>query len=287
MAGSNGCHGSYVYGIAAGDCAAELGQIGIENSKVYTIPYRDICAVVHDCTDEPYRSENKEVVEGWVKAHQRVIDVTRGRFGAVIPMRFDVIVRSQNNVTLASQVVESWLRAEYETLKAVMGKISGRDEYAVQISYELKSVARQVAGAEDVKTLSTLIATKPPGMAYLYRQKLERLINSAIDRLADRWYRDFYHRVARRCDGIVVEKNRKLGEDRVMLLNLSCLVHPGKVQLVGEELDQISRIEGIFVHFSGPWAPYSFTDNLETKLGGRDAARDEDNTGRPAGQSTG
>ena len=50
-----------------------------------------------------------------------------------------------------------------------------------------------------------------------------------------------------------MEKN-----DRVMLLNLSCLVAKNKVTGLGAELENIDALEGFSVHFSGPWPPYSF-----------------------------
>ena len=48
--------GRYVYGVAVGDKEVRLGPIGIEGSEVYTIPYEDISAIVHNCSTEPYQS---------------------------------------------------------------------------------------------------------------------------------------------------------------------------------------------------------------------------------------
>ena len=41
--------GRYVYCVADAGETVSLGKIGIEGNDVYTIPYRDICAVVHSC----------------------------------------------------------------------------------------------------------------------------------------------------------------------------------------------------------------------------------------------
>jgi len=66
--------GRYVYGVAVGDKEVRLGQIGIEGSEVYTIPYEDISAIVHDCSTEPYQSTDDEIVKNWVRVHQSVLD---------------------------------------------------------------------------------------------------------------------------------------------------------------------------------------------------------------------
>jgi len=56
----------------------------------------------------------------------------------------------------------------------------------------------------------------------------------------------------------VVEKTKKTEKDKVMLINLSCLVAKEKVDSLGEELEKINNMEGFTVRFTGPWPPYSF-----------------------------
>lgn len=66
----------------------ELGPIGIEENAVYTISYRGLSAIVHDSPLEPYKSDDDEVVKGWIKTHQQVLDVAEEKFGTVIPFGF-------------------------------------------------------------------------------------------------------------------------------------------------------------------------------------------------------
>ena len=102
------------------------------------------------------------------------------------------------------------------------------------------------------------MATKSPGTAYMYRQKLERVLKAETERLADELFKDFYGRIKMHTDDIIVEKMRKPDNGQVMLLNLSCLVAREKVDSLGKELEEIDNIGGFSVHFSGPWPPYSF-----------------------------
>jgi hypothetical protein len=140
-----------------------------------------------------------------------------------------------------------------------MEKIVGKDEYGVQVSYEPGVVAKQISEqSEEIKKIKEEMATKSPGMAYMYRQKLEKATKAEMEKLANEWFKDFYSRIKKYTDDIVVEKTKKLEKGKVMLLNLSCLVTKQNVESLGEELEKIDNMEGFSVRFTGPWPPYSF-----------------------------
>jgi hypothetical protein len=250
--------GRYVYGVAAWSKEVRLGSIGIEGSEVYTIPYEDISAIVHDCSTEPYQSADDETVKNWVRTHQGVLDAANAQLGIVIPLGFDTILQPKDAAS-SDQVVREWLKEEYERLHTVMRKIEGKDEYGVQVSYEPRLVIKQISEqSEEIRKIKEEMATKSPGTAYMYKQKLERTVKAETERLADEWFQDFYGRIKKHTDDIVIEKTRKLNNGQVMLLNLSCLVPKEKVDSLGKELEEINNMDGFSVHFSGPWPPYSF-----------------------------
>jgi len=251
--------GRYIYGVAAGAKAVILGPIGMEGNEVYTIPYGGFCAVVHSCPAEPYQSGDEETVKKWVGTHQGVLDEAKKALGTVIPMGFDTILQSKDDAVSPDQVVKDWLKGDSERFQAVMERIKGRDEYGVQIFYTPALVVKQISDEnQEIRKLREEIASKSPGMAYLYKQKVEREVKAEIEGLAGEWFRNFYRRIKDHCDDIVVEKTKKADRNRVMLLNLSCLVAREKVSNLGEGLEKINNTEGFSVHFSGPWPPYSF-----------------------------
>ena len=251
--------GRYVYGVAAGDKEVRLGPIGMEGSEVYTIPYEDISAIVHNCSTEPYQSNNDEIVKNWVSTHQSVLDAASEQLGIVIPLGFDTILQPKDDATSPEQVVKDWLKEDYDRLREVMRKIEGKDEYGVQVSYEpgliIKLISEQ---SEEIRKIKEEMAAKSPGMAYMYKQKLERAVKAETERLANMWFNDFYGRIKKHTDDIIVEKTKKLNNGKVMLLNLSCLVAREKIDSLGKELEEINSMDGFSVHFSGPWPPYSF-----------------------------
>ena len=251
--------GRYVYGIAAGGKEVRLGPIGIEGSEVYTVTYQDLSAIVHSCPAEPYQSLDDEKVKVWVKAHQNVLDTAKEQFKIIIPLGFDTILKPGDDSISPDQVVRDWLKKDCERFHTVISQIEGKDEYAVQISYNPSAISKYMSEpSEEVKTIREELSKKSPGIAYIYKQKLEKAIKADMERLADSWFKDFYNRVNKHVDNVIVEKTRKLDNDKVMLLNLSCLVAKEKVDSLGEELEIISNKEGFSVHFSGPWPPYSF-----------------------------
>jgi hypothetical protein len=251
--------GRYVYGIASSGKEDRLGPVGIEGSEVYTIPYQELGAIVHGCPTEPYQSNDDEIVKSWVRAHQNVLDEAKERWGTVIPLGFDSILQPKDDVTSPDQVVRDWLKEDYDRLRTVMEGIQGKDEYGVQVSYELRVIVKQISEqSEEARKIRAEMATKSPGMAYMHKQRLEKAVKTEMEKLANEWFKEFYSRIEKHTDDIVVEKTRKPGRDKVMLLNLSCLVAKEKVDSLGEELERINNTEGLSVRFTGPWPPYSF-----------------------------
>ena len=248
----------YLYCIADGAEGVVFGKIGIEDNLVYTIPYRDLSAVVHNCPTEPYNSGDNELVKRWIMAHQRVVETAQERFGTVLPLSFDTIIKGDENGSPEDNM-GGWLRDEYENFREKMDKVRGKDEYVVQIFWDLKVIANHITRtSEEIRRLDEEMRYKPKGTAYMYKQKLESAIKNKVEMLADEYFKDFYHRIKQYADDVRVEKVKKAEEDKQMLANLSCLVSKANYEGLGEELDKILQIEGVSVRFTGPWPPYSF-----------------------------
>jgi len=250
----------YAYCVADAGERVSLGPIGLEGSEVYTIPYQDICAVVHNCAAQPYQSEDEEVVKTWVRTHEAVIDAAWEKWGTVLPLSFDMLIRGEMERSAERNVAE-WLKDEYEALKKKMEKVRGKAEYGVQVFWEPKVVAESLTRTSpEIRKLDEEIRSKPRGLAYMYRQKLENLIKREMETKADECFQNFYGRIRKHATDIRVEKTKKAEQGLQMILNLSCLVYKGRYTQLGEELDKINQMEGFSVRFTGPWPPYSFVN---------------------------
>lgn len=251
--------GRYLYCIAEASERISLGKSGLENNEVYTIPYDDLCAVVHNCPAEPYESEDQKIVQGWIVTHQKVVDAAWERFGAVLPMGFDTIIRG-NQVADPEENMRRWLDKDYENLKAKIEKVRGRAEYGVQVFWDPKVVAQKITHESlEIKKLDEEVKSKPRGLAYMYRQKFQDLLKKEMEKQADRYFKEFYERIKQYVDDLRVDKTKKTeDENKQMLMNISCLLAKDERKRLGDELEKIDALEGLSVRYTGPWPPYSF-----------------------------
>lgn len=250
--------GRYLYCIADAGEKVSLGAVGLEGRGVYTIPHQDLCAVVHDCPAGTYKFEDQDKLKDWVLAHQRVVDTAWERWGAVLPSALGVTIRGEAE-SGAGECVRRWMESDYHSLRERMAKVRGKAEYGVQVFWDPKMLGRAlIEGHPEIKQLEEEVRSRPRGLAYMYRQRLEGLLRKEMEAQADRCFKECYGRVRRHVDDIRVERVKPPQAEVQMLLNLSCLVAQGKYADLGEDLDRIDRTAGLSVRFTGPWPPYSF-----------------------------
>lgn len=250
--------GRYLYCIIDSGVETSFGDIGINNSRVYTIPHKDISAVVHNCAAEPYASQDEEKVKEWVLSHQYAIDLSMEKFGNVIPFSFDAIIRGDE------KTVQTWLSDAYPRLKQELERIRNKAEFGVQIFWDLDIIIPKIEEtSEELRKLKESMKQNPEGIAYMLKKKSEKLLKKELTLEADRCSRDFYNKIRKYADEVQVERTGdakvpKKWQNKSMILNMCCLVHGDRVSPLGMELEKINKTEGFSVRFTGPWAPFSF-----------------------------
>lgn len=251
--------GFYVYGVIQTDEPMSLGPIGVEENEVRTVSFRDLSALVHGCGGKAYQSKDEATVKGWVLAHQRVVDAAWEKVGTVIPAGFDTIILG-NCDQGPDEAVKGWLEREYDRFRGKLAELQGKAEYGIQVFWDAECIARKaVAENPEICRLQKDIQSKPRGLAYLYREKLQTLMKREMERLAEQWFDRFYAMIKTHVVDLHVGKiSEKESEQRAMMMNLSCLLQQEGVQALGEELEKIEHLEGFGVRFTGPWPPYSF-----------------------------
>lgn len=248
----------YVYGVADKGVSIHLEAKGLDGALVYTIPYKEICVIVHDCLAEPYKSDDDAVVKEWLFTQQEVLDAITEKFGVVLPMSFDMIIEGKNGQD-PEQTVKDWLEKNYDYFTEKMSGIKGKQEFGVQVILDTEVLsAKLIETDEKLIKKKKEIDTKPEGIAYMERELLKELLKEKIEEEADQYFREFFSMIRKCTDDIVIGKVKKVGGNKQMLMNLSCLVRKDRVEELGNELEKIENINGIAVRFSGPWAPYSF-----------------------------
>jgi len=254
LGGQSGC---YVYCIAPSSEEVILGPLGIESSQVHTVAYRDLCAVVHFCPARPYETRNQEVGATWVQAHHRIVEAAWQRWGVILPMTFNTVIAPGEQG--AAQTVRGWLEQEAHVLHAKLQTLTGKAEYGVQVFWDTAVIAKKVAlESETLRQLEVAARSPSPGLAYMYRQRVERLLRQEMAAKASEEFQAIYSRFSRCTDGVQVGKTAGAEEGRPMIANLSCLVVAERYQEFEALAAELSQGEGIFVRLVGALPPYSF-----------------------------
>lgn len=247
----------YIYSIVKTETRERLGEIGIEKKAVYTLPHKDIAAVVHSCEPKPYDTRNRTQAEEWVFEHSYVIDQATKRFGSVLPFSFDVILRGDDTQ------IEAWLCRNYERLHEELKGVEGKAEYTIQIYYNYTDLQSMVLdGNLELKNLQNQIEKESKGKSYLLSKKMDQRLKGLISaeevQLANKYLPQIYRQV----DKLIIDSKRTwIPEDcrnMKLLASYSCLVREENVERLGEILDDINSQKGFRVRFTGPWAPFSF-----------------------------
>jgi hypothetical protein len=250
---------SYLYAVVKCSTDESLGEIGIDERKVHTVHFEEISAVIHSCEPVPYQTSDDKLAGEWVLTHNYVIDQATAKFGTVLPFSFDTIIRGGN-----SQARE-WLERSYDYLKAELDRVEGKAEYSVQIFYD-EDVFREkfVQTDQELMSLKTRADKMSKGTAYLLQRKLDLMLKDRAAQEASRLGSQLSKKLLDLADEVRPEKKGSFVPDKYkdmkVLASFSCLVGKDEVEGLGNALDEVNRIEGVAVRFTGPWAPFSFVN---------------------------
>jgi len=255
MSTKNTREGRYVYCVANSGKETDFGHMGVENSFVVTLPVRDIGAVVHRCEIKLYKTKDEEKTLEWLLAHQFVIDAATKEFGTLIPLAFNNILAGDD------EAVRKWLDGHYSQLKTLLERLEGKEQYEVQVFLENEFVRKTIEEDEEIQNLRKDIENKTKGAAYLLKRKQEKRL-ALIECHARRLCNDIRELVDEVGIEPVDKKAPEKWRDKLMILNLACLVRKDTVQKLTMLLQKVDRREGFAVRYTGPWPPYSFVAEI-------------------------
>ena len=249
--------GRYVYCIVASDEKTNFGQVGIEDSLVYTLPNQNVGAVIQCCEPKLYQARDKEKTAEWFLTHQYVIDLATEEFGSIIPLAFNTIFTGDD------KAVKDWLNVRYHYLRKLLDRLKGKQQFGIQFFLDNDFIRKEIVENDEIQRVRQLLETNSRAACLFKILREKRLM------LTKEQSKKLYVTVREMADEVRIEPTKRVNskklQDKLMILNFSCLVQKNKLNAVVNTLRQISQQEGLTVRFTGPWPPYSFVGDLKNK----------------------
>jgi hypothetical protein len=249
---ATGDAGKYVYSIIRHDRPKVFGQIGIGGAtRVYTIQYRDLAAVVSDTPIVVYDPTRENVL-----AHEFVNESVMREF-TVIPMSFGTLFRSESDVT-------ELLRSTYDAFSDVLDKMQNKIEFGVKVLWDPDKVVANIERENDeIGRLKDEITRNAAFSTYFARMQLGRLVEAALEDMRTGYVADIHDQLKQ--TAVASRSNKPIG-DR-MIMNAAFLVERAHERDFDDRVKEVSRKyeELLTFKYTGPWPPYNFV-NIKLKL---------------------
>ena len=192
--------GAYIYCINESKEPLSFGAIGIggRGDEVYTVPFRDIGAVVSNSPVKKY-----PVAREYLISHERVVEEVM-KTHTVLPVRFATIAENLEKVRLI-------LEREYHKFIDLLKTMQGKKELGLKILFQEHVVYKEIIEKNDyIKALKEWIASLPPEKSYYQRMEIGRMVEAALQRERDFYKDDALRRLSPLCEQIRI--NTAYGE---------------------------------------------------------------------------
>lgn len=240
--------GRYLYCVTEAAAAGGFGNIGISGNEVTGVAYRNITAIVSAI---PFKTIDANLEN--IMAHQKVVEASRAN-ATTLPVRFGVIFKNEEGV-------KEMLSKSYQDYNAKLEKLRGKDEFGAKVIIDeagLKRIKAEVEEeSDDVRKLKKAVAKASTGTSYLLKIKMdESLRNETAKRIEDLSQGVHGELLRAALEGALLK-----AEHEQIVLNAAYLVDRSRRDQFQAEAGKVKRKyenQGVTVHLSGPWAPYSF-----------------------------
>ena len=256
-------NGIYIYGVIKTSAPQEFGEIGIgdesagRRTKVLTIGFKDLAAVVSDSPFAVYDSLAKEKTIKDLVTHQFVIEKVMADF-TIIPVKFGTMVETEDEVI-------KLLEKGYSVLRNELRKMEGKIELDVVASWKLPKILAMVY-AEDrrVQKKQREITLKGNEVTLEDKVALGKLIEQALNARKVKNSRLILQTLKKRAVEICLHD---ITSDE-MVFNAAFLIKAANKERFDKILDKLDQRfeDALDFRVVGPLPPYSFSTILFKKI---------------------
>ena len=253
----------YIYGIIPGCRADSKGSkqddptdeqsfdtfVTTADETAYTIPYRDISAVVSDSEITDYNYLLKDEAARHLLRHQQTIEKAMESV-PVIPMQIGTFASDEDEV-------KSILSEAYPIVKEIFDKIADKIEIDVAVTWnDFHSILREVGQEKEIKAFKEKLSTSPEGITVEDQMKAGVMVQKALDD-KNTEIAEHIHNALRTFTGSV--ENHELMDEK-MVLNTAFLIDRHEQDRFYQKIDDLNTEFHDELNFRcvGPLPPYSF-----------------------------
>jgi len=249
--------GKYIYCVIESKDERDFGPMGIgDGSRVYTVPYRNLAAVISDTPIRIYDPTRENIL-----AHE-LVNETVMREHTVIPVSFGTIFRTNEDII-------ELLRSTYHAFDDVLQKMKNKIEFGLKVLWDRDRVVQRIEESDDeIRRLKEEITGNAQSSTYFARMQLGRLIEAGLEYAAFQYMTDIHDSL--RPAAVASRTNKPIG-DR-MIMNAAYLVERDGERQFDEAVGALSRKyeDVLSFKYTGPWPPYNFV-NIKLRLERADA----------------
>jgi hypothetical protein len=246
----------YIYAVIPSGKKMQFGTIGFGDGdpRVYTIPYRDLSAVISDRRAVNYQTLRREEILRDLTIHQKTVEKIMEHF-TVLPMKFGTLAPD------GSAVIHI-LRQGYDSFWQTLAAIKGRVEVEVVTTWDVKSIFQEIANEEPIAQRKAQIATRAPAETMNERVEIGRMVKASLEARRENCRTTLLAALMDCADDMRVNP---LPTDE-MVMNVAFLVDRLGWQRLEDAVRELDRRFNGVLHFRliGPLPAYSFA-TIEAK----------------------
>jgi hypothetical protein len=229
------------------DCD-EGSPLRAQTQRVYTIPHRDLAAVVGASPLADYGDLKRDEAVRYLVAHQRVVEAVMQDF-PILPAKFGTVLPD-----------EAWVRrllAQGEALfRTTLQKFSAVVQIEVVILWNLQEIFQEIGQEKHIAQLKAQVAGHPPDETIIERVAIGQMVQASLEQRRASLRDYLIHWLREVALDLVVYPP----PDDSMVANVALLMDEAGQEALGRRLELLDEeFKGrLTFRCMGPLPPYSF-----------------------------
>jgi hypothetical protein len=226
----------------------EVAGVDDEHDEVYTVPHRDLAAVVSASPLEDYRGLKRDQAARYLVAHQQVVEAVMQAF-PILPAKFGTVLPDEDSVHR--------LLAQGETLfRTTLEEFADMVQMEVVVLWDLQKVFQEIGQEAHIAQLKAQVEGHPPEETLIERVAIGQMVQASLEQRRTS-LRDYLLYWLRK---IALDSVINPSMDDSMVTNVALLVDKAGQEALNRQLEHLDEeFEGqLTFRCVGPLPPYSF-----------------------------